>query len=159
MIPKEDSKFLRKAIELSARHSHDGIHGPFGAVIVKDGKIIAEGWNEVLKTNDPTAHAEIVAIRNACRYLGTWDLGGTTIYSSCEPCPMCLGAIYWAKISRVVFAANRNDATKAGFSDEHIYREIEIPHDIRMVEFVQHLRDEAVEVLEKWTENETRKMY
>lgn len=159
MINEKDSKFLRKAIELSLKNSHDGIHGPFGAVITLNGEIIAEGWNEVLKTNDPTCHAEIVAIRKACKKLNSWDLSGTVLYSSCEPCPMCMGAIYWSRISRVVFAADRKDAAEAGFSDDMIYEEINVPHDNRSIKFIQHLQDEAVEVFEKWMENPERESY
>ncbi len=159
MINEKDSIFLRKAIRLSAKNSHDGIHGPFGAVITLNDEVIAEGWNEVLQTNDPTSHAEIVAIRKACRKLNSWDLSGTVLYSSCEPCPMCMGAIYWSRISRVVFAADRKDAAEAGFSDDMIYEEINIPHDRRSIKFVQHLQDEAVEVFLKWMENPERKIY
>ncbi|MFA7257520.1 MAG: nucleoside deaminase [Kiritimatiellales bacterium] len=116
--------FMREAIALSIQKMEDGEGGPFGAVIVKDGEIIGRGWNRVTSINDPTAHAEIVAIRDACAKLKSFDLAGCEIYASCEPCPMCLAAIYWARLDKLTFAATRTDAADAGFDDEYIYSEI-----------------------------------
>ena len=118
---------MRHAVRLSAERMREGAGGPFGAVIVKDGKVIAEGWNEVTSANDPTAHAEVVAIRLACEKLGTFSLEGCDIYASCEPCPMCLAAIYWARIDRIFFANTREEAAAIGFDDEFLYREIPKP--------------------------------
>src|SRR5258706_15243445 len=115
--------FMREAIRISVEQMRAGQGGPFGAVVVKDGRIIARGWNRVTTSHDPTAHAEVTAIREACRALGDFRLTECELYSSCEPCPMCLGAIYWARIQRLYFAAGRQDAAEAGFDDEFIYRE------------------------------------
>src|SRR6202049_4552141 len=123
-----DNSFMARAIQLSMDNVRSGRGGPFGAVVVKDGAIVAEGVNQVTSTNDPTAHAEVVAIREACKKLGAFDLEGCEIYSSCEPCPMCLGAIYWVRLSRVYFANSAADAPKIGFDDSLIYREIAQPH-------------------------------
>jgi guanine deaminase len=123
MTDDRDS-FLARALRLAEDNARGGRGGPFGAVVVKDGRIIAEGVNLVTGGNDPTAHAEVMAIREACRKLGTYDLAGCEIHASCEPCPMCLGAIYWARLDRLVFAATREDAARAGFDDALIYREI-----------------------------------
>ena len=112
---------MRRAVRLSAERMREGAGGPFGAVIVKDGKVVAEGWNRVTSTNDPTAHAEVMAIRSACEKLGTFSLQGCEIYTSCEPCPMCLSAIYWARLDRIYFANSREDAAAIGFDDELIY--------------------------------------
>src|SRR5487761_1508170 len=119
--------FMRRAISLSREQMEHGGGGPFGAVIVKGGVIIAEGWNRVTSTNDPTAHAEIVAIRAACAVLGSFSLGDCEIYASCEPCPMCLAAIYWARLERVYYANTRADAARIGFDDDFLYREIAAP--------------------------------
>jgi tRNA(Arg) A34 adenosine deaminase TadA len=124
--------------------------GPFGAVVVKDGRIIAEGNNRVTSTNDPTAHAEIVAIREACRVLGTFQLSGCSVYTSCEPCPMCLGAIYWSRPDNVFFAGTRVDAAKAGFDDDFIYEELEKTHSERSITIRNFMRDEAVAVFDRW---------
>ncbi len=150
--PDQDALFIREAIELAKIHSHSGRGGPFGVVIVKEGDIVSRGWNKVLSTNDPTAHAEIVAIRSACQKLGTFNLSGCVLYSSCEPCPMCLGAIYWARIDHIVFAAGRADAAAVGFDDENIYREIQLPLVTRSISMTQSLRDEAVEVMRAWSD-------
>jgi tRNA(Arg) A34 adenosine deaminase TadA len=123
---------MERAIELAKEGvNNDG--GPFGAVVVKDGKIIAEAYNEVTLTNDPTAHAEVLAIKRACKALNTFDLSGCEIYSSCEPCPMCLGAIYWAKIGKLYYSANRDDAKKAGFKDSIIYSEVMLRNEDRQL--------------------------
>src|SRR5690349_22597911 len=125
--------FMRHAIALALENVRSGSGGPFAALIVREGRIIAEGANCVTRTNDPTAHAEIVAIREACRILADFQLTGCDLYTSCEPCPMCLGAIYWARPSRVFFAATKDDAAEAGFDDAFIYREIAIPPEQRSV--------------------------
>jgi guanine deaminase len=125
--PSDDERhahFLRRAIEAAEEHCQRGHGGPFGAVVVKDGVVVATGWNEVTSTNDPTAHAEVQAIRAACRALGTFQLDGCDVYASCEPCPMCLGALYWARPRAVYFAATREDAAAAGFDDAFIYDEL-----------------------------------
>ena len=125
--------FMRRAIELSRTMMERGAGGPFGAVIVKDGKVIAEGFNRVTTSNDPTAHAEIVAIRAACEALGSFSLKGCEIYASCEPCPMCLAAIYWSRIDRIYFANDRAAAAKIGFDDEFLYRELTLPLAARLI--------------------------
>jgi guanine deaminase len=127
----DDKYFIEKAIELATENVKSGAGGPFGAVIVKDGKIIATGVNSVTSENDPTAHAEVKAIRNACEKLNDYQLDGCTIYSSCEPCPMCLGAIYWARPAKLVFAATKKDAAEAGFDDAFIYDELAVPVNSR----------------------------
>ncbi len=126
-------KFLNKAIELASENVKSGNGGPFGAVVVKDGKIIATGVNNVTTNNDPTAHAEVTAIRNACKELNTFQLEGCEIYSSCEPCPMCLGAIYWARPKALYFAADKYDAADAGFDDSFIYDEIKLDYSNRKI--------------------------
>ncbi len=147
----EHEKFMRQAVEL-ARHGMDAnAGGPFGCVIVKDGQVIGRGNNRVTSTNDPTAHAEIVAIRDACSRLSTFQLEGCTIYTSCEPCPMCLGAIYWSRPAAIFFAGTRQDAAEAGFDDEHFYAELEKPNDDRQLRMTNLLRDEARAVFHDWT--------
>jgi tRNA(Arg) A34 adenosine deaminase TadA len=142
--------FMREAIALSVRGMREGMGGPFGAVVVKDGQIIGRGSNEVTTANDPTAHAEIVAIREACRTLASFRLDGCEIYSSCEPCPMCLSAIYWARISRMYYAATRQDAAGAGFDDEFLYREIPLPVIERRLPTEQLLRESALAAFAEW---------
>lgn len=142
-------KFMKKAIELSIVNVTKG-GGPFGAVIVKNGKIISEGTNNVTKKNDPTAHAEIVAIRNASKKLKNFDLKGCEIYTSCEPCPMCLSAIYWANIDKIYYANTKKDAAKIGFRDDHIYKELSVPLSKRKIPFVQMQRDDAIKAFELW---------
>lgn len=144
---------LCQAITLAETHSADGRHGPFGAVVVLDGNVVGEGWNRVVEGADPTAHAEIMAIRNACRALGSHDLSGATIYSSCEPCPMCLSAIYWARIRTVIFAAKAEDAAAAGFDDTWILRELKRDWQERELESGQLLSPEGRRVLQSWKEN------
>jgi tRNA(Arg) A34 adenosine deaminase TadA len=141
---------MHEAIRLSLEMMREGKGGPFGAVIVKDGQIISRGWNEVTTANDPTAHAEVMAIREACRKLGTFRLDGCELYASCEPCPMCLSAIYWARIDRLFFAATRQDAAAAGFDDELFYREIPLPFDQRKLATGQLLRDQALPAFAEW---------
>lgn len=141
---------MRMAIDLSENNVRQNIGGPFGAVIVKDGLIIAASGNRVVVENDPTAHAEISAIRIACQKLDTYDLTGCEIYSSCEPCPMCLGAIYWAHIGKIFYANTKTDAAAIGFDDHLIYNELECNMNERKVPFVQLLREEALAVFEHW---------
>jgi tRNA(Arg) A34 adenosine deaminase TadA len=135
---------------MAAEHMRAGDGGPFGAVIARGGEVIANGWNKVTSTNDPTAHAEVTAIRAAAAQLGTFSLQGCVLYSSCEPCPMCLGAAYWARVDRIVFAGTRADAALAGFDDEELYRELALPLASRRVPMEQLLRDQAVEVFDEW---------
>jgi guanine deaminase len=141
---------MRRAIALSLELMRSGGGGPFGAVIVKDGGIVAEGCNQVISTNDPTAHAEMVAIRLACQALGTFDLTGCDIYTSCEPCPMCLGAIYWARLSCIYYANDRHDAAKIGFRDNFLYQEIPLPLDQRAIPIRPLLRAEGWAAFEEW---------
>jgi len=148
---------MARAIQLSIDNVRTGSGGPFGAVVAKDGKIIAEGVNSVTATNDPTAHAEIIAIREACKKLGAFELIGCEIYTSCEPCPMCLGAIYWARPDRVYFGNTAADAANAGFDDSHIYDEIPKAHPDRQIPMMQMMRDEAIEAFRAW-EKEVKKV-
>ena len=142
---------MKRAVSLSRRGMELGHGGPFGAVIVQDDEIVSEGWNEVLSSKDPTAHAEIVAIRNACRERETYDLSGCEIYSSCEPCPMCLGAIYWSRIGKVYFAVGRHDAAGIEFRDELIYEELAKPFDKRALPMEYVPCDGALRVFAAWT--------
>lgn len=149
-MPENEHKiFMREAIRLSIE-SVKSNGGPFGAVIVKDGKIIAKGNNQVVQNNDPTAHAEVNAIRNATKYLGTISLNGCVIYTSCEPCPMCLGAIYWAHLDKIYFANTKTDAKNIDFDDSFIYEEIALPYNKRKVSTNQILRDEALIAFKEW---------
>jgi tRNA(Arg) A34 adenosine deaminase TadA len=145
-----NASFMQEAIRLSVEKMREGRGGPFGAVIVKDGQILSRGWNEVTTSNDPTAHAEIVAIREACWALKTFRLDGCELYASCEPCPMCLSAIYWARLDRLYFAANRQDAAAAGFDDEILYREIPLPIAERRLPTCQMLREPALAAFAEW---------
>jgi tRNA(Arg) A34 adenosine deaminase TadA len=151
--------FLRKAIELSREGAVTGLNGPFGCIIVKDGEIVGEGSNRVASTNDPTAHAEVVAIRNACRRLGSFQLNGCIVYTSCEPCPMCLGAIYWARPDKVYFASTKNDASDAGFDDAFIYHEIVLPPLDRQIPMEYISMPEAKAIFTTWKENPEKKVY
>jgi tRNA(Arg) A34 adenosine deaminase TadA len=143
-------EFMLEAIEMSKKCLATGKGGPFGAVIVKDGKIVGRGSNMVTTNNDPTAHAEVVAIRDACKNLNTFQLDDCEIYTSCEPCPMCLGAIYWARPKKMYYAANKYDATDAGFDDSFIYKEIELPYNERKIPGEQYDQQEAVKVFDAW---------
>ncbi|OIN59925.1 nucleoside deaminase [Arsenicibacter rosenii] len=154
-----DEYFLKQAIALARSGMHAGKGGPFGCVIVKDGRIVGQGSNEVTITQDPTAHAEVVAIRNACQQLGHFQLDGCTLYTSCEPCPMCLGAIYWARPDRIVYAAADVDAAEAGFDDRFIYDELEKKHTERRIPMKQLLRDEARQVFAEWHEKGDKTLY
>jgi guanine deaminase len=154
-----DERFMRMAIELATGNVVCGAGGPFGAVIVKDGVVVATGVNTVTTTCDPTAHAEVTTIRAAAKALGTFELTGCTIYSSCEPCPMCLGAIYWARFERLVFGATAEDAAKAGFDDAAFYAEMKKPAAERSLPSECVLRDEAEESFVAWREFEAKVKY
>lgn len=145
-----NAQFMREAIALSQHSIRSGQGGPFGAVIVKDGKVIATGNNQVTSTNDPTAHAEVVAIRNACRSLNTFQLTGCEIFTSCEPCPMCLGAIYWARPDRIYYGNTKVDAAAIGFDDQFIYDELDVPIQDRKLPMTQLLPEEAIAVFQEW---------
>ena len=149
---------MRRAIKLSADSVSNG-GGPFGAVIVRDGEIIAEGSNGVTILNDPTAHAEVSAIRQACKKLNSFDLTGCEIYTSCEPCPMCLGAIYWAHIDKIYYANDRKDAANIGFDDELIYQEMEVQPQYRKKPSEILLNNEAIKVFQQWTEKTDKTRY
>lgn len=155
---KEQAKYMRKAIAVSKKSVQTG-GGPFGAVIVKDGEVIAASNNRVTKDNDPTAHAEVMAIRKACKKLKTFDLSGCELYASCEPCPMCLSAMYWAHIDHYYFANQKEDAKAIGFDDQFIYEELDKPAGKRSLKREQILRDEALEVFRMWTEKEDKIAY
>ncbi|OWK69109.1 nucleoside deaminase [Pedobacter sp. AJM] len=150
MENQKHEEFMKMAIALSVENVTENIGGPFGAVIVKDGKFIAGSANKVTSTNDPTAHAEVSAIRLACAQLNTFDLGGCVIYTSCEPCPMCLGAIYWAKIDTIYYANTKTDAENIGFSDKFIYEELDKPMEKRSLPLVQMMRNEALKAFKLW---------
>ena len=150
---------MARAIQLSIENVHSGRGGPFGAVVVKDGNAIAESANQVTATNDPTAHAEILAIRAACAKLGGFELQGCEIYTSCEPCPMCLGAIYWARLSRIYFACVAADASRVGFDDSLIYREIAQPLTHRTIPMVQMMREESLAAFRAWEEKPNKIVY
>ncbi|AYL99485.1 nucleoside deaminase [Mucilaginibacter celer] len=152
-------KFMRIAIELAEDNVKRGMGGPFGAVIVKDGMIIARSANRVVPTNDPTAHAEVSVIRLACQELGTYSLTGCEIYTSCEPCPMCLGAIYWARIDKIYYANTKTDAAAIGFDDHFIYDELESAMENRKLPFQQLLRDEAIQAFKLWESTEHKEHY
>lgn len=154
-----DTPFLREAILLSRTRMREDRGGPFGAVVARDGVVVARGWNAVTSSLDPTAHAEIVAIRRACRKLGTFKLDGCVLYTSCEPCPMCLAAAYWSRVDRLVYAANRDDAARAGFDDSLIYRELSLAPEARTLPTDQLLRAEAIAVLEEWLAKPDRAPY
>jgi guanine deaminase len=151
--------FMKMAIELSRNGMEQGKGGPFGCVIVKDGNVIGKGSNSVLLTNDPTAHAEMVAIRDACRNLGHFQLDGCELYTSCEPCPMCLGAIYWARPSKVFYANSKEDAAQIGFDDDFIYNEIDLSKEKRKIPFEQISQTEAKKVFQDWLIKENKSLY
>lgn len=151
--------FLRQAIGLSIDKMKSNEGGPFGAIIVQDGQIVGRGWNRVTSANDPTAHAEIVAIRNSCSRLNAFSLSGCEIYCSCEPCPMCLAAIYWSRIDRIFFAASSDDAGAAGFDDQNFYGELGLSASDRPIPMEQALRDEACIVLQAWLKKKDRVPY
>lgn len=156
---EQNEKFMREAIRLSIENVEKGLGGPFGAIVVKDGKVIATGVNQVTENNDPTAHAEVTAIRNACAILETFQLSECDLYTSCEPCPMCLGAIYWARPKRVFYANTKKDAADIDFDDDFIYKEIEMNYEERSIPFIQLLPEEAIEAFNKWKESDTKQEY
>ncbi len=155
----KDKVFMREAIAMAKKGMNSNAGGPFGAVVVKDGKVVGRGHNMVLRTNDPTAHAEVVAIRDACKNLGDFQLEGCVIYTSCEPCPMCMGAIYWARPSKVYYACTKNDAADIGFDDDFIYKELDVPLSRRKIPSFPLLRDEALPLFRGWTEKEDKTLY
>lgn len=152
-------EFMLRAIELSRLHMQAGHGGPFGAIIVKDNQIIGEGWNQVTSTNDPTAHAEVSAIRQACKNLNSFELKGAQIYTSCEPCPMCLAAIYWARIDQIYYANTRQDAAAINFDDEFLYQEVSKPLIQRNIPAQACAREEALEVFKEWASKEDKIPY
>ena len=157
-MKKQDKRFMQLAIDLSVENVANG-GGPFGAVIVKDGEVVATGVNRVTANNDPTAHAEVSAIRAACQKEGTFKLEGCTIYTSCEPCPMCLGAIYWAHIDRIFYGNTRKDARDIDFADDFIYEELDRPLAERSVPIVPLLRDEALSSFRLWRQKSDKTVY
>ena len=158
-MTESQKHFLQLAIELAQNGMEAGHGGPFGCVIVKDGKIIGKGSNSVLKNNDPTAHAEVVAIRDACKNLRHFQLEGCEVYTSCEPCPMCLGAIFWARPSKVFYACTKEDAADAGFDDDFIYEEIKVNPADRKIPMLNGMREESQKVFELWKKKEDKKVY
>jgi guanine deaminase len=154
-----DVRMVQEAIRLSRVRMQQGRGGPFGAVVARADGIVARGWNAVTSANDPTAHAEIVAIRRACRALGTFSLAGCVLYSSCEPCPMCLSAAYWARVDRLVFAATRHDAAAAGFDDAFIYDQVPLAPEARSLPTSSLLRDAGAAVFDEWRAKPDRIVY
>ena len=159
MIHEGHQRFMREAIELSRANVREGKGGPFAALVVHGHTIIARGTNLVTSTNDPTAHAEIVAIREACRHLSSFQLAGCDFYTTCEPCPMCLGAIYWARPRALYYANTQDDAAGIGFDDRFIYDEFLLPHEGRKIPMIQVLRDEALVAFREWTEKSDKISY
>lgn len=158
-MTSEDIQFMKRAIALAQKGMNSNAGGPFGAVVVKDGKIISEGFNKVTSTNDPTAHAEVVAIRKACEKLGTFQLDDCIVYTSCEPCPMCLGAIYWARPKAVFYGCDKVDAAKIDFDDQFIYEELDKNIGNRSIKFVQILQKEAQVAFKEWVTKEGKTEY
>ncbi|HEY4209223.1 MAG TPA: nucleoside deaminase [Puia sp.] len=154
-----DRKFLQQAIALARQGIEDGLGGPFGCIIVKDGQVVGQGSNLVTSTNDPTAHAEVVAIRDACRHLGNYQLTDCDVYTSCEPCPMCLGALYWARPKRVIYASTRDEAAGAGFDDAFIYLEINVAAGDRKIPFDHQSIEDGAALFEFWKEKGDKKLY
>jgi tRNA(Arg) A34 adenosine deaminase TadA len=154
----DDEGFLREAIRLAAEYSMSNVGGPCGAVVVRNGMVLGRGWNQVISTNDPTAHAEVIAIRTACRELRDFRLSGCVLYASCEPCPLCFAASCWARLDRIVFAATREDAATIGFDDARFYEELSRPASQRQIPMSQLLRNEAAVMMRRWNElpNKTR---
>jgi guanine deaminase len=156
---KTQSHFMREAISLSRKKMLANEGGPFGAIVVRNGKIVGRGWNRVTATNDPTAHAEIVSIRDACQRLKRFDLSDCTLYTSCEPCPMCLAAVYWARIEKVYYANTRRDAAATGFDDVMIYHELSLPIPRRKISMKPLLRLEALKVFTEWNKKSDKISY
>lgn len=153
------NKFMLEAVNAALKGMQNNEGGPFGCVVVKDGKIVGRGNNKVTSNNDPTAHAEVMAIRDACKNLNTFQLEGCEIYTSCEPCPMCFGAIYWARPDKVFYGCSQQDAADINFDDEFIYKEIELPYANRSIPFEQLARDIALEPFQKWNEKADKTVY
>lgn len=156
---KREKEFMNMAIDLSYKGMHAGKGGPFGAIVVKGDEVVGKGCNSVLMDNDPTAHAEIVAIRDACKRLNSFQLEGCEIYTSCEPCPMCLGAIYWARPDKIYYANTRNDAEQAGFDDSFIYKELHLPPNQRRIPMIPIHNTQALEVFNEWKDKENKTAY
>ena len=154
-----NATYMKKALDLASYGMHHNHGGPFGAVVVVNQKIVGKGYNQVTSKNDPTAHAEIVAIRSACKKLKTFCLDTAALFTSCEPCPMCLAAIYWARIPTVFYAYTQHDAKKIGFDDTWIYEEVALPVDQRKIVMKQLLRDEALEPFKEWAEKQDKISY
>ena len=152
-------RFMREAIELSRKNVRAGMGGPFGALVVRGDEVVGRGTNLVTATNDPTAHAEVVAIREACRKLGSFQLTECDIYTTCEPCPMCLGAIYWARPRAVYFANTQDDAAAIGFDDSFIYKEFHLPHGKRRIPMIQVMRDDALIAFQEWRDKSDKISY
>lgn len=150
-MANNDREFMQRAIELARAGIEHDLGGPFGCVVVKDGRVVGEGNNQVTSTNDPTAHAEIIAIREACKSLNSFQLDNCTIYTSCEPCPMCLGALYWARPEKVFYGCTRDDAAAIGFDDDFIYQELEKANAEREMVLLNMMRDEALAVFNEWS--------
>ncbi len=150
---------MQEAIRLSFETMRNNTGGPFGAVIVKDGKIIARGFNKVVSTNDPTAHAEVVAIREACKVLNNFQLNGCELYTSCEPCPMCMAAIYWARPDKVYYGNSKTDAAQIGFDDDFIYQEIALPYSERKIPILRIMENEALEAFKEWSNKNDKVRY
>ncbi len=155
-MQQTDLKYMQRAIELATQGVDSNAGGPFGAIVVHNDRIVGEGWNQVTSSNDPTAHAEVVAIRHACKTLGTFQLTDCTVYTSCEPCPMCLGAIYWARPARVLYGCTRQDAADIGFDDSHIYDEIVLSIESRRIQMQNFLREQALLVFQQWSTKSDR---
>lgn len=158
-MTQQDKEFMQEAINLSIRNMTTNEGGPFGAVVVKDGKIIGRGNNQVIATNDPTAHAEVIAIRDACKNLNSFQLDGCVLYTSCEPCPMCLGAIYWARPEKIYYACTKSDAAAIEFDDAFIYEEINVPISQRKIKTIQIAREEALVAFKLWKEKSDKTKY
>ncbi len=158
-MTERQQQFMQAAIDLARKGMNSNTGGPFGCVIVKNDKIIGRGCNSVSTHNDPTAHAEVVAIRDACTHLQSFQLEGCEIYTSCEPCPMCMGAIYWARPSKVYYAATRHDAANAGFDDSMIYQELTTPVDKRQIEMINIEREKSCEVFKEWDDKPDKVAY
>ena len=158
-MDKDNFEFMKKALEIATGNASSQGGGPFGAVIVKDGQVVSAAGNTVTPDNDPTAHAEVNAIRNACKELKTFDLSGCVLYTSCEPCPMCLSASYWARIEKIYFAAGRDDAAKAGFSDAFIYEQFDLPVNERSLPAERIMEEEGMQPFELWLRNENKRAY
>lgn len=153
------NEFMKRAVDLARKNLKTGSGGPFGCVIVKNNQIIGEGWNRVIEENDPTSHAEMNSIRNTCKNLNSFQLNDCEIYTSCEPCPMCLGAIYWARPTKVYFAANRKEAADIGFDDEYIYKEFELPLPERQIK-LEHIKSEEMDaIFEEWKQKSNKITY